>query len=503
MYFRGKEGSDKETDLLLSVIEDIQQNISDSLQKHESLMKAQKKEIYSVFDRDDMKIKPYTLRATFHHDGKSGTGHYWAYIWVEEVGGNLLDVSSEGGWFKFCDAQVTPAKEEDLFNDPIPPFSLMYIDESLPKFTKAQIYKQLPEELKEFVRKDNEMFEQELHSYSQPFSTSYPVYDEQWTTEKTEEYQIEQATFDDSNSTGTAVGQANTEAETPKFMGNGYTKLKEQANRKILDVSSYSCDDYRILMSFEVFLAKTQNQQGLEHLYLLYLSGPDENGNQTVNEMGSRYDEYLKFAWDQYQYLQNLGQKVSRALCHFVRREHQLALRAFLEVKRTEVSWKTQIMLNLDLHAYSSIDVISFRPLCELYGKKCLEILNRQAFNKALNISYRSRGLEDALRIAHQAHAMIGPDAISTDDTYASMRELWLSFGEQGNNDKLTSIQTDLLNTLVMTYLEGQSGQSVDPMDKTEVPNADIDEKPEEMSPWMYYKQICEEAKEALSKVEL
>ncbi|KAG1472145.1 hypothetical protein G6F56_001715 [Rhizopus delemar] len=502
IYFKENEDAERvDMDALVCVLETVKQKMSDKLNKTEYLLKERKKEVYKVFDTEDMKNRPYNLRATFHHDGKNGTGHYWAYIWVEAKQENLLEnMPTEGGWFKFCDAQVTLVKEEDMFNDPVPPFSLMYVDGSLPKYTKQQLYEGLPDELKEFIKKENELFEQEISKFDRANNLSYPVYEDVWTTEKTEEYQIENTAFDDTNSIGTAVGQTNTETENQKYLGQRHVKLKEQTNRRIVEASTYSCDDYRMLMNFEAFLAKTQNQQGLEHLYLMYLQEPDENGVQKINEETSKNDEDLKFAWSQYEYLLSLSEKVTQALNYFVKKEYQMALQTLLDTKRTEIAWKTQVMMNLDLHAYSSIDAISFNPLYETYGKECLEILNKAAFNKALNVSYRSRGLEDALRIAHQAHAIIGPDAISNDSTYESLRELWLNFGEQDNTDKLTDTQTDLLNTLVMTYLEGQSGQSIDPMDRTPFPGLNINEKSKEFPLWVQYKQAYDEAETLLKQ---
>lgn len=86
----------------------------------------------------------------------------------------------------------------------------------------------------------------------------------------------------------------------------------------------------------------------------------------------------MKFAWSQYEYLLSLSEKVTQALNYFVKKEYQMALQTLLDTKRTEIAWKTQVMMNLDLHAYSSIDAISFNPLYETYGKECLEVKKKK-----------------------------------------------------------------------------------------------------------------------------
>lgn len=151
-YFKDRQENDINDDDLNAldyILKTVKQKMTIRLEQMETLLKERKREIYAIFDREDMKKKPYKLRATFHHDGKTGTGHYWAYIWVESKEENLLeDMPAEGGWFRFCDASVVPAKEEDIFNDPVPPFSFVYVDDSLPRYTKNQIYECVPDELK-------------------------------------------------------------------------------------------------------------------------------------------------------------------------------------------------------------------------------------------------------------------------------------------------------------------------------------------------------------------
>lgn len=58
--------------------------------------------------------------------------------------------------------------------------------------------------------------------------------------------------YDDSISVGTAVAQNNdtannNEAQQYSFTGQGFNKLKERVNNKIIQVAAYPKDDYRLL----------------------------------------------------------------------------------------------------------------------------------------------------------------------------------------------------------------------------------------------------------------
>jgi hypothetical protein len=60
------------------------------------------------------------------------------------------------------------------------------------------------------------------------------------------------ATFDDNNSVGTAVGGGvgvgqTEEQQQYSFTGQGFNKLKERVNSKIVQVANYANDDYRLI----------------------------------------------------------------------------------------------------------------------------------------------------------------------------------------------------------------------------------------------------------------
>lgn len=139
--------------------------------------------------------------------------------------------------------------------------------------------------------------------------------------------------------------------------------------------------------------------------------------------------------------------------------------------------------------------------------------MNDAAYTKASNPSYRSRGLEDAIRIAYQAQTIIGPDNIAQDTLYPSLGQLWLSFTEeQAVGSELTDDQVELLNTLIVIYLDGQSGGwDSGPQSRTESPvHVMTDDeasdsnglKPGNAPLWQKYKQVCLESSQILTALD-
>lgn len=96
--------------------------------------------------------------------------------------------------------------------------------------------------------------------------------------------------------------------------------------------------------------------------------------------------------------------------------------------------------------------------------------------------------------MAYQAQTIIGPDKVQTDSVYHSLGELWLTFTEQ-QHVPLTEPQANLLNTLVLTYLEGQSGggvSGVQSRSESPVQEMDVDIDDNETVPlWQKYQQLC------------
>jgi hypothetical protein len=120
------------------------------------------------------------------------------------------------------------------------------------------------------------------------------------------------------------------------------------------------------------------------------------------------------------------------------------------------------------------------------------------AYKKAINPAYRTRGLEDAIHLAYNAQTVIGPENVSTDSDYMAMGQLWLSFTEEREVTSLNNLQSDLLNRLVMTYLEGQSGGTGN---HSRVGSPSQQEELSQLPLWEQYKLVCERSQTLLNEL--
>ena len=103
----------------------------------------------------------------------------------------------------------------------------------------------------DFIAADNTALEEEIYAFNHPV----PVEDisflstpeDQEPAEQTDD--MESVIFDDNTSVGTAVNQTAeyNEAHQYSFTGQGFLKLKERVNTKIMQVAAYPNDDPRLL----------------------------------------------------------------------------------------------------------------------------------------------------------------------------------------------------------------------------------------------------------------
>lgn len=91
------------------------------------------------------------------------------------------------------------------------------------------------------------------------------------------------------------------------------------------------------------------------------------------------------------------------------------------------------------------------------------------------------------------------------------MGSLWLSFTEHASvGSELTERQVDLLNNLIMAYLEGQIGGSSVVHSRSQSPIHDDDSSDDDDNDynginqplWQKYKQVCSESEQLLSTLE-
>ena len=173
-------------------------------------------------------------------------------------------------------------------------------------------------------------------------------------------------------------------------------------------------------------------------------------------------------------------------------KEHyQEAAVLFIQAQQEEAKWKAHLLMNTDmLEGLSNIEDLGFTAVIQRFGKQCIkvnilrlchllifflcylslvpsfsnnimlfilyQVLNERAQTKAADPAYRTRGLKDAIQVARYAQTIIGPEKLANDTSFGEMREEWLSYSElQGAN--LEGSQAELLNELIMAYLEAES----------------------------------------------
>lgn len=95
---------------------------------------------------------------------------------------------------------------------------------------------------------------------------------------------------------------------------------------------------------------------------------------------------------------------------------------------------------------------------------------------------------------------------MTNDNVYHSLGSLWLSFSEQpGISASLTNTHVELLNTLIMIYLEGQSGGSsagIRSRSDSPVQLSDDEEDGDKNLPlWRKYQLLCSESQQLLQSL--
>lgn len=103
--------------------------------------------------------------------------------------------------------------------------------------------------------------------------------------------------------------------------------------------------------------------------------------------------------------------------------------------------------------------------------------------------------------LVHNAQTIIGPDRLVADELFNDMRERWLKFGET-TSLALQQNQADLLNTLIMAFLEPEyQVAAAEEGLATSLDTGTFTEHSFDGPLWSEYKRLCEEAKNALWNV--
>ncbi|KAL0084122.1 ubiquitin carboxyl-terminal hydrolase-domain-containing protein [Phycomyces blakesleeanus] len=501
------------------------------------------RKLESLFDENEMKRCRYDLYCTVYNDGQEGKGHTWAYIRVNHT-------QSEGHWFRFRDASVEPVTAERVERETMTPLMLFYMaststanndndydnvskqeqDQELEHvkeeekerdcITASDCLSVIPKDLVAFVQEDNAQFEEEIYSISDWQTLErLPI-----SCASTSEGSL---VFDDGDSVGTAVGftptnriddgnnnnnnnssssssNANSDDDNGEdgngngnnnchipLSPNSYDELCER-RENLVRIANQSTE-VDLLQHFHLFLAKTGNKDALDHFIDLYWRNP----NGPVEEKKARRDDELGWVFAEFDSFVRIGKRVARGLMWFGQGDHRKALQTLVQAKREEEIWKTHLLVDTLGASYHGLETLGFGGPIEQFGKHSLKILNLAAYQKVKHVSYRTRGLEDALWIAHQAHTVIGPERLGTDPVFGQLGEIWYSLTDEIENEQpsagLTTVQAELLNSLMMAYLDGQTCLINDPEDEREKEEEKdghtTDKEQAELPIWKMYEQ--------------
>ncbi|GFT42840.1 ubiquitin carboxyl-terminal hydrolase 25 [Nephila pilipes] len=125
--------------------------------------------IKEIYNDPSLQKNRYRLHAVLVHEGQAASGHYWAYVYSP----------NRNMWLKFNDVSVTEATWSELQRDSMgghhyaSAYCLLYVDELRPELFHDRSEKEmgpeylytLPEDLQQYVEKDNVAFNLETEHW--------------------------------------------------------------------------------------------------------------------------------------------------------------------------------------------------------------------------------------------------------------------------------------------------------------------------------------------------
>ncbi|KAI8084898.1 uncharacterized protein BX664DRAFT_174701 [Halteromyces radiatus] len=272
------------------------------------------------------------------------------------------------------------------------------------------------------------------------------------------------------------------------------SRLVDLAVANIIEMRTSIEGDYRFLKRFDLFLARAGDMEILARFYQLVnqvfqnnnidgSNNPKVENNSEVGVKDSeisveyfnneldllsmaeirdiiRSDSTLVLMFEQYESYLSIGHRIASALTMFVYDNYNASLEHILEYYKEQSNWGIILASSNELlWKFPGLNDLSFRAIASKFGKACLKKLNDDAHTKACNLAYRNRGLQDGIRIAYQAIKFVNDDNHDNNNNVQFLSELgerWFDYAE-GQSGTLTDDQAQLLNNLVMLYLDAAS----------------------------------------------
>ncbi|KAG2172579.1 hypothetical protein INT44_002594 [Umbelopsis vinacea] len=276
-------------------------------------------------------------------------------------------------------------------------------------------------------------------------------------------------------------------------------------------------DNYRVIESLEIFLAKFGEISALRYLLENFGSAfnnlaPEEAG-QVLTSM--KTDPMLEWQYHLYQDYVTIAEIICQAVEMITQHQDETALKYLVIAKEQTVKWKEYLWRRSHANNIEALfDGPSFLLTIQKLGKHVLSVLyriystrpllicpvsqlsNAKAYAKASNEAYRKRGFEDAIRISKYAQALLDPESLEHDPFYNHLQEQWLSFTDTITGS-LDEQQAELFNTLVMSFLEYQGMDDRD-LEITSQEQDSTEDKNLRQPTWERYRDAMEKVNQIL-----
>ncbi|CAG8687398.1 7689_t:CDS:2, partial [Gigaspora rosea] len=389
--------------------------------------------IKQMFDKPDMKKYLYRLKAVLVHNGQSGQGNHWAYIWVSRCSKSDTHNPStmdNGNWMKFQENTVEEVLEDLVLNKPGDYYSshsvytLFYVNEKV-DYNFPNLADVIPDSLKEFVEKDNQILEVELSNEFRQVDAELPdsnAMDSTW------------------ESDSTACGGI---SDSEKTIQSRVAVITEQANNtKIYDS--------KILQRIEIFFAKLGQNEAVKLLMTEYLdtksaTGLDWNEPIPLVEGYRRDSRFLKVI-NAFEEFKIISQCIVEGLDLMLKKEYVQSISYFYKALEIEDSWLRTITFSSDF-ILVNIESLKRTNFIISYAKICLKILNDDALKRAKMGELFEQAIKDATFVL-RTFIIFVKNNCGLDVLFNEFLQEWTSI--QSSADK---IHENMISELIKEYL--------------------------------------------------
>ncbi|RIA93542.1 hypothetical protein C1645_11566 [Glomus cerebriforme] len=472
------DDAQKTCSFLEGILEKVEQKFKDLIERKDELdMK-----IRDIFDTPDMKKVVYRLKAVL---GSERQQHY-AYIWVSK-GSKTETISSnneDGNWWKFSDTTVEETFEERVLNDTSglhansSVYSLIYVNADI-DYNFSNINDLIPSSLKEYVKKDNHLLDEELSTNEyrtqdnnrNDYNSNDNYYDNNNYNNNynynyyNSNYNNDDDNYNDYNSTDQDVIMGDS-GETNAYNSDSITYGENHTNHKI----QYSIDTTEqqeknivsihpiINLRFEIFCIKLGQVDLFKSLIRKYY---DVDNSATLSwddplPLDTRYRDdpiYKKYV-ELFNKYKEITLYFTEGLERVSSDEYRNALAYFKYAIDLENDW----IDNLSVTDRGNSVRLNGEKLqrskeIDAYARACLKVEHDGFLGKIRCKSYVTRGLKDGLQILQYIVRYIGASNCAEDDLFKQFRHEFEETLEKFD-DEFSEEQQKLIDNLFKEYTQ-------------------------------------------------